>query len=231
MANSKWKTEFKPFNDRANEWIASCENSRLNVLEGSSHAGKSLMSTLAFCFALEKHPARLHLLAGYTKSTVGINLIDGNGYGIEALLPARRIKYENKDAIEVTTKIGTKILLISGAGRSNDHNRIQKYNFGLALFDHAELFHPTFIETALNITDKIFMEFLAVDPNHWIYSKYLDIWQKEQSLNSNYGLNYGHFTVADSPIKERIMENASMHDKDSDFYKQNILGERIIGRK
>ena len=44
--------------------------------------GKNVLNALAFCLILENHPDKLFLLGGVSISSVKLNILDCDGYGI-----------------------------------------------------------------------------------------------------------------------------------------------------
>ena len=71
-----------PFSENQNAFFWRCFNSWLNVAEGGKRGGKNVLITLAYCAILEKHPSKIHLIAGVSTSTARLNILDCDGYGM-----------------------------------------------------------------------------------------------------------------------------------------------------
>ena len=109
--------ELAPLNIKQSEYIHRCQASWFNVAEGGKRGGKNVLNALAFCVCLENHPDKLFLLGGVSLSSVKLNIVDCDGYGILNYFEgrSREGKYKNKDCLYVQCADGKeKILLIAG---------------------------------------------------------------------------------------------------------------------
>ena len=186
-----------PFSENQNAFFWRCFNSWLNVAEGGKRGGKNVLITLAYCAILEKHPSKIHLIAGVSTSTARLNILDCDGYGMLNFFEGRCRpgQYQNRDCLYVRTPTGEKIVLVSGGGKDR----------------------------------KVFHDLNPKAPGHWYYD-ILDFHERQQDVDLRYGYNYGHFTIADnmSISDDQLRRILKTYDKDSTWYKRDILGQRCI---
>lgn len=225
-----------PFSENQNAFFWRCFNSWLNVAEGGKRGGKNVLITLAYCAILEKHPSKIHLIAGVSTSTARLNILDCDGYGMLNFFEGRcRLgQYQNRDCLYVQTPAGEKIVLISGGGKDRDERLIKGNTYGTAYITEANECHPNFIQEVFDRTisspdRKVFHDLNPKAPGHWYYD-ILDFHEKQQDADLRYGYNYGHFTIADnmSISDEQLRRILKTYDKNSVWYKRDILGQRCI---
>lgn len=229
--------ELKPFNEKQIEYLERCKTSWFNVAEGGKRGSKNVLNALAFCVCLENHPDKLHLLGGVSISSVKLNIIDCDGYGILNYFDGRcrEGKYKNKDCLYVRTADGQqKVLLISGGAKDGDEKYIKGNTYGMAYITEANECHPKFLKEVMDRTisssdRKIFHDLNPKPPAHWYYTDILDFHEEQQKKDVNYGYNYGHFNIFDnmSVSDEQLKKVLSTYDKNSIWYKRDILGNRI----
>lgn len=204
---------------------------------GGKRGAKNVLNALAFCVCLENHPDKLHLLAGVSISSVKLNIIDCDGYGILNYFEGRcrEGKYKNKDCLYVTTADGQqKILLISGGAKDGDEKYIKGNTYGMAYVTEANECHQKFLKEVMDRTisssdRKIFHDLNPKPPAHWYYTEILMFHEKQQKEDKSYGYNYEHFNIFDnmSISNEQLKRVLSTYDKSSIWYKRDILGHRI----
>ena len=225
-----------PFSKNQNAFFWRCFNSWLNVAEGGKRGGKNVLITLAYCAILEKHPSKIHLIAGVSTSTARLNILDCDGYGMMNFFEGRcRLgQYQNRDCLYVQTPTGEKIVLVSGGGKDRDERLIKGNTYGTAYITEANECHPNFIQEVFDRTisspdRKIFHDLNPKAPGHWYYD-ILDFHETQQEKDPAYGYNYGHFTIADnmSISDEQLRRILKTYDKNSVWYKRDILGQRCI---
>jgi PBSX family phage terminase large subunit len=207
----------------------------LNVAEGGKRGGKNVLATLVFCIMLEDHPNRLHLVGGVSNSTAKLNILDCDGYGLLNYFEGRyrEGKYKERDCVYVQTRTGEKIILVSGGGKDGDEKLIKGNTYGMAYITEANECHLKYLREAFDRTissqnRKVFHDLNPKDPKHWYYTDILDFHENAQRENTNYGFNYGHFTIADnmSMTNAKIKTELTTYDKKSVWYKRDILGKR-----
>jgi len=196
-----------------------------------------VVNSLAFCLCLENHPDKLHLLAGVSISAVKLNIIDCDGFGILNYFEGRcrEGKYKNKDCLYVQCADGQqKILLISGGAKDGDEKYIKGNTYGMAYVTEANECHPKFLKEVMDRTlsssdRKIFHDLNPKPPAHWYYTDILEFHVKQQEKDPNYGYNYAHFNIFDnmSISNEQLKKVLATYDKNSIWYRRDILGLRI----
>lgn len=228
--------ELAPLCVKQTEYIKKTQTSWLNVAHGGKRGGKNVTNGLAFCIALENHPDKLHLISGYDTSSAKLNILDCDGYGVLNYFAGRckEGKYKNRECLYVNTATGTKVLLISGGGKANSYKTIKGNTYGMAYITEANECHPTFLkeveDRTLSSDDrKIFHDLNPKSPKHWYYTEYLKFHEEQQKKDKNYGLNYEEFNIFDnlSVTNEKLKKILTTYDKNSIWYKRDILGKRI----
>lgn len=228
--------QLAPLCIKQTEYIKKCQTSWLNVAEGGKRGTKNVTNGLAFCIALENHPDKLHLVAGYDTSSAKLNILDCDGYGVLNYFNGRykEGKYKNRECVYINTKTGVKILLISGGGKANSYKSIRGNTYGMVYITEANECHPDFLKEAEDRTissddRKVFHDLNPKSPKHWYYTDYLGFHEKQQKEDENYGFNYCHFNIFDnlSVSDEKLKKVLSTYDKKSIWYARDILGKRI----
>ena len=225
-----------PFSENQKAFFDRCFRSWLNVAEGGKRGGKNVLITLAFCAILDKHPSKIHLIAGVSTATARLNILDCGGYGMLNFFEGRcrTGQYQNRDCLYVNTPTGEKIVLVSGGGRAGDERHVKGNTYGTAYVTEANECHPNFIQEVFDRTisssnRKVFHDLNPKAPGHWYYDS-LDFHERQQDVDPCYGYNYGHFTIADnrSISDEQLRRVLKTYDKNSVWYKRDILGRRCI---
>lgn len=225
-----------PLSQNQLDYLKRSMNSWLNIAEGGKRGGKNVLQTLAFCIALETHKDRLHLVSGVSVATALLNVIDCDGYGVTNFYSGRCKygKFNERNCLYVNTKTGEKIILISGGGKLGDEKAIKGQTFGMAYITEVNECHQVFVKEVFDRTlsssdRKVFHDLNPKSPDNWYYTDVLDVHKRNNEIYENYGFNYGHFTIADnySISDEKLNNILRTYDKNSIWYKRDILGERI----
>ena len=225
-----------PFSENQNGFYWRCFDSWFNVAEGGKRGGKNVLITMAYCSILEKHPSKMHLIAGVSTSTARLNILDCDGYGMMNFFEGRcrTGQYQNRDCLYVNTPTGEKIVLVSGGGKNRDERLIKGNTYGTAYITEANECAKAFIQEVFDRTisspdRKVFHDLNPKAPGNWYYD-ILDFHEKQQAADPSYGYNYGHFTIADnmSISDDQLRRILKTYDKRSVWYKRDILGERCI---
>ena len=226
-----------PLSQRQHEYFIECFKGWFNVAEGGKRGGKNVLQTLIFCSMLEVHPNKIHLVAGVSNATAKLNILDCDGYGLLNYFEGRcrEGKYKDRDCVYVQTKTGEKVVLVSGGGKDGDEKLIKGNTYGMAYVTEANECHPKFLKEVFDRTlsssdRKIFHDLNPKEEEHWYYTDILKFHETQQEKNSNYGYNYGHFTLLDnmSLSCEKIRKVLGTYDKGSVWYKRDIAGERAV---
>lgn len=224
-----------PFTKNQISFLNRCFSSWFNVAEGGKRGGKNVLITMAYCTILEKHPSRIHLIAGVSTATARLNILDCDGFGLLNFFEGRcrTGQYQNRDCVYINTPVGEKIVLVSGGGKAGDEKLIKGNTYGTAYITEANECSKTFIQEVFDRTisspdRKVFHDLNPKAQGHWYYTDILDFHEKNQAENPRYGYNYGHFTIADnmSLSDDNLREALATYDKKSVWYARDILGQR-----
>lgn len=224
-----------PFTESQANYIKNSANCWLNVLEGGKRGGKNVTNVMAWCAALEYHENKLHLAAGVSVATTKLNIIDCDGFGLLWYFYGRyrEGKYKDRDCVYIKTKLGEKIVLISGGGKDGNEKLIKGNTYGTAILTEVNECHINFIrevsDRTLSSTDrKLFYDFNPKQPTHWFYKDVLEFHERQQRQDKTYGLNYAHLTIADnySIGDDKLREILKSYDKSTVWYRRDIKGER-----
>ena len=228
---------YAPFTERQADYIRRSLTAWFNVAEGGKRGGKNVINTLAFAIALETHPSTLHLAAGVSLASAKLNIFACDGFGLVNYFEGRcrEGKYKNRDALYIRNQRGADIVVLaSGGAKDGDEKYIKGNSYGCAYITEANECHPKFIQEVFDRTiaspaRKVFHDLNPKAPRHFYYTDILGFHQRQQDENPGYGLNYGHFTIADnmSISDEQLRVVLSTYDKRSLWYSRDILGQRI----
>lgn len=224
-----------PFSENQMRFFWDCFDHWFNVAEGGKRGGKNVLITMAYCTILEKHPSRIHLIAGVSTATARLNILDCDGFGLKNYFEGRCREgvYQNRDCLYIQTATGEKIVLISGGGKAGDEKLIKGNTYGTAYITEANECSKVFIQEVFDRTlsspdRKIFHDLNPKAEAHWYYQDVLNFHEENLKANPKYGLNYGHFTIADnmSISDDQLRGVLSTYDKKSVWYARDILGQR-----
>lgn len=224
-----------PFSENQTAFFWRCFDHWLNVAEGGKRGGKNVLITMAYCTILEKHPSRLHLIAGVSVATARLNILDCDGFGLLNFFEGRcrAGQYQNRDCLYIRTPTGEKVVLISGGGKNGDEKLIKGNTYGTAYVTEANECSSAFIQEVFDRTlsspdRKIFHDLNPKAEGHWYYRDVLDFHQARQQADPAYGYNYGHFTIADnmSLSDSQLRQVLATYDKKSLWYARDIKGLR-----
>ena len=226
-----------PFSKRQEDYLYRCFDSWFNVAEGGKRGGKNVLQTLIFCMLLEKHPNKLHLVAGVSNATAKLNILDCDGYGLLNYFEGRcrEGKYKDRDCVYVQTPTGEKIILVSGGGKDGDEKLIKGNTYGMAYVTEANECHQKFLKEVFDRTlssadRKIFHDLNPKEEEHWYYTEILNYHKEMQEADPGYGYNYGLFTIADnySISDDQLRAVLKTYRKGTVWYERDILGHRAV---
>ncbi len=224
-----------PFSENQMRFFWNCFDHWFNVAEGGKRGGKNVLITMAYCTILEKHPSRIHLIAGVSTATARLNILDCDGFGLKNYFEGRCREgvYQNRDCLYIKTATGEKIVLISGGGKAGDEKLIKGNTYGTAYITEANECSKIFIQEVFDRTlsspdRKIFHDLNPKAEAHWYYQDVLNFHEEKLKANPDYGLNYGHFTIADnmSISDDQLRAVLATYDRKSVWYARDILGQR-----
>jgi len=224
-----------PFSENQMRFFWDCFDHWFNVAEGGKRGGKNVLITMAYCTILEKHPSKIHLIAGVSTATARLNILDCDGFGLKNYFEGRCREgvYQNRDCLYIKTATGEKVVLISGGGKAGDEKLIKGNTYGTAYITEANECSNTFIQEVFDRTlsspnRKIFHDLNPKAEAHWYYKDVLNFHEEKLKANPKYGLNYGHFTIADnmSISDGQLRAVLATYDRKSVWYARDILGQR-----
>lgn len=231
--------KWQPFSRKHQNYIHKALKSKMSVAEGAIRSGKTIDHCIIACMYLEKCPDKIHLASGSTIANAKMNIGDCNGFGLEHLFRGRCRwgKYKDNEALYINTQTGEKIVVFAGGGKSDSYKKILGNSYGLWIateinqhYDNEDS-ETSFIKVAFgrqvaSIQPMVLWDLNPSNPNHKIYKDYIDKY-KEDYVG---GYNYQHFTIADnlSITEQRKQEIESQYDKNSVWYRRDILGQRCV---
>jgi len=226
-----------PFSPKQREYIHRCSENIFNIAEGAVRSGKTICNVLAFAFALEYSPDRLHLATGVTLSAACLNIGDCNGFGLEHLFRGRCRwgKYKGSTCLNVDTETGRKTVIFAGGGKADSYKKIRGASYGMWIATEINKHYISpdddcFIKEAFNrqlaaADRRIFWDLNPDYPSHPVYSDYVDKYREDKRLK----VNYMKFTMRDNfaVTEDRRREIEAQYDPHSVWYRRSILGERV----
>lgn len=225
------------FGEKHKEYMRRCISATVNVAEGSVRAGKTVDHVFVFASLLERSPDRLHLATGATSAAAKLNLGDCNGLGLEGYFKGRAkwSKYRGCECLRIMTRTGEKIVIFAGGKNADSYKKIRGNSYGMWIATEINLHHDSMIKEAFNRQlaareRRVFWDLNPSSPTAAIYRDYIDLYAEKTARGElPVGFyNYGHFTIYDNPTvsEKRLSEILAQYDRDSIWYRRDILGER-----
>jgi len=220
----------KPLSQKAINSIANA--GYLNVWEGAVRSAKTVASTLAWIVYVTKSQEKYFLMTGKTNATLYRNVISGD-FGLLSIL-GDKAEYK-------TDSEGNRVLLITNDNNEvktcyciggNDERSFTKAR-GLTVAgwyaDEVNLQPKSFIEEAFRRTlvstdRKHFWTLNPDNPNHFIYTDFIDKYEQEQLQ----GFYLWHFTLDDNYAISLERKEELKRQYTGIFYRRFILGERCL---
>lgn len=230
---------YSPLSENQKAYLLRSFEHKINCAEGSVRSSKNLIHCLRWAEYLEWTPEKLHLASGSTLANAKLNIGDCNGFGIEYLFKGRCHwgKFKENEALYINTNTGEKVVIFAGGGKADSYKKILGNSYGswyaTEINEHYDCddSKTSFIKVALArlIASKdyfVLWDLNPSSPNAKIYSDFIDKWRNDEKID----FNYGHFTLADnlSLTPERRNEIENLYDKNSVWYKRDILGIRCV---
>lgn len=228
------------FGDKHKEYIRNSSGCFMNVAEGAVRAGKTVDNVYAFCHELKSTSDKIHLASASTLGNAKLILGSCNGFGIENYFrgQCRWGKYKGNEALIIKgkdTEYHERIVIFTGAALSNSWTKIRGNSYGMWIATEINLHDKHFVDEALNRSiaakkRKVWWDLNPGSPKHWIYTVYINKYQKDAADGKFLGgYNYEHFTIDDNitVTEQRKLEIKSQYDHSSVRYKRDILGLRI----
>ena len=235
------KINWCPLSEKHIKYIQKALRSWFSVAEGAVRSGKTVDNCIIAATILEVSPDKIHLASGSTIANAKMNIGDCNGFGLEHLFRGRCRwgNYKQNEALYIQTQTGEKIVIFAGGAKRDSYKKILGNSYGLwiatEINEHYDGDNPkeSFIKVAFDrqiaaIKPKVLWDLNPDNPFSQIYTEYIDKYLKEGLVG---GYNYQHFTIYDnsSVSEQRRKEIESRYgDKNSVYYRRNILGQRCI---
>lgn len=221
----KWTSKHK-------EYMHKGIKATISVAEGAVRAGKTVDNVAMFAKMLELGVQdKIHLASGSTSANAKLNIGDCNGFGLEYIFRGRCkwSKFKGNECLRIKTANREYIVIFVGGSKADSFKKIRGNSYGMWIATEINLHHDSFIKDAFNRqlaskTRRVFWDLNPSSPANFIYKDYID--KFEETYGERY--NYEHFTIRDnaSITEERIRDIESQYDKNSVWYRRDILGER-----
>ena len=221
----KWTAKHK-------EYMHKGIKATISVAEGAVRAGKTVDNVAMFAKMLELGVEdKNHLASGSTSAKAKLNIGDCNGFGLEYIFRGKCnwSKYKGNDCLKIRTNGREYIVLFVGGSKADSFKKIRGNSYGMWIATEINLHHESMIQEAFNRqlaskTRRVFWDLNPSSPANFIYKDYID--KFEETYGERY--NYEHFTIRDNATitEERIHDIESQYDKNSVWYRRDILGER-----
>lgn len=221
----KWTAKHK-------EYMHKGIKATISVAEGAVRAGKTVDNVAMFAKMLELGVEdKIHLASGSTSANAKLNIGDCNGFGLEYIFRGKCSwsKYKGNDCLKIRTSGREYIVLFVGGSKADSFKKIRGNSYGMWIATEINLHHESMIQEAFNRqlaskTRRVFWDLNPSSPANFIYKDYID--KFEETYGERY--NYEHFTIRDNATitEERIHDIESQYDKNSVWYRRDILGER-----
>lgn len=232
----KSKTIEWNFGEKHKEYIRRCRDNSINVAEGAVRAGKTIDNVFAFAMEVERSPDKIHIATGSTVGNAKLNIGEANGFGLEHIFRGRSRwgKFKGNECLYINTKVGERIVIFTGGVKADSFKSIRGNSYGMWIATEINLHHDNTIKECFNRLlmakrRKVFWDLNPSNPKHPIYVEYIDNYaNKKKEGGMIEGYNYEHFTIFDNINLTDERKNAIIeeYDKDSIWYKRDILGQR-----
>ena len=231
MATKSKRINFN-FGQKHIDYIRACKDSTINVAEGAVRAGKTVDNVFAFAYDLDHCRDKLHLATGSTVANAKLNIGDANGFGLEYIFRGRSKwgKYKSNEALFIKSYNGPKVVIFAGGMKENSYKSFRGNSYGMWIATEINQHHDNSIKEAFNrqlmaLDRKVYWDLNPSAPKHKIYTNYIDKY-KAKKLK---GYNYQSFNIFDNInlTEERKQEIIDQYDKESIWYKRDILGQRV----
>lgn len=222
-------------------------NAKVDVLEGTTFAGKTTVGVVKWMFRVAESTKRFHVLSGNTLGTVEKNIINAE-LGIVDIFKGVA-EYKPSGAAEITlphlrykTPNGEKIIYVLGYDNKARWKNALGGQYGCVYIDEANIADMEFVREVSIRYDYLMMTLNPDDPSLPIYSEYinhcrpLSRWESGtppellRELNGDIRKDWVHwyFTFDDNAglTHEKREQLLSGTPKGTKLYKNKILGLR-----
>ena len=223
------------------------ETGYLNVWEGAVRSSKTLISVVAFLLYVLQSTDTVFIMSGRTLGSLERNVVFADGhYGLLNIFPHAVYKEERRSHVlvipcrYVDPETGEEIrqdkkIYCFGADNDRSYSMLTGLTAGGWYADEVNLQDRRFIQEAFNRTivsasRKHFWTLNPDNPNHFIYTDYLDRYDRMTAAEREAagGYHYWHFTLEDNPILTDAEIERLSHQYFGYAYRRFILGERCV---
>lgn len=228
------------FSPKHKAYIKNALRNRMCVAEGAIRSGKTIDHCIIAAAILEETPDKYHLASGSTIGNAKLNIGVCNGFGLENLFRGRCHwgKCKDNEALFIESRTGEKVVIFAGGAKADSYKRILGNSYGLWIateinehYDSTDS-RTSFVKVANGRQiaarqPRTLWDLNPCNPKASIYTNYIDKY-RENGLEGGY--LYEHFTVKDNATitPERLREIESQYDKQTVWYRRDILGERAV---
>ena len=228
------------FSPKHKAYIKNALRNRMCVAEGAIRSGKTIDHCIIAAAILEETPDKYHLASGSTIGNAKLNIGVCTGFGLENLFRGRCHwgKCKDNEALFIESRTGEKVVIFAGGAKADSYKRILGNSYGLWIateinehYDSADS-RTSFVKVANGRQiaarqPRTLWDLNPCNPKASIYTNYIDKY-RENGLEGGY--LYEHFTVKDNATitPERLREIESQSDKQTVWYRRDILGERAV---
>lgn len=208
------------------------ETGYLNCWEGSVRSGKTVASSLAWLAYVCASPENTFVMSGNTVGSLYRNVIGGD-YGLLAIcgsLANYRVDRQGNRVLQISAPGGQrKNCYCFGAHDEASFKALRGFTPGGWYADEVNLHPRSFVEEALRRTivsrdRRHFWTLNPDNPKHYIYTEFLDPYEKKEMAGFHLWKFYLEDNLAIS--EERKAELRSQYA--GVFYRRYILGERCV---
>lgn len=197
----------------------------MTVWEGAIRSGKTVASLIAWMLYVARSPENVFIMSGNTLGSIIRNTIVGD-FGLLSMFPAASLTKDRSGTTII--RLANKVIYLFGAHDDSDYKRLKGLTAGGWYADEVATHPESFIvealaRTAVSRDRRIFWTLNPVVPSHYIYTKFTDVWEEQQSP----GYLRFHFTLDDNlaMTKERKAELESQYT--GRYKAMYILGLRV----
>ena len=233
------KTLHYNWSDKHIEYMRRTQHSAMNIAEGSIRSGKTTDNIFCFAHDLKRSRDKLHLATASTQPTAKLIIGDCDGYGLEHIFrgQCKWGKYKGNECLKICgkdTNYQEKIVLFCGGAKADSYKKFRGMSIGLWIATEINLHHADTIREAqrrqINADIKRFYWDLNPEsPNAEIYQEFIDVYtKKDKDGELKGGFNLVTFNIFDNVnlSQDNLDAEISKYEKDSVFYKRDILGKR-----
>ena len=223
------ESRFKPLTQKALNSITN--TGYLNVWEGAVRSSKTVVSEIAWFKYVYESDEKVFIMSGKTIGTLYKNVI-ANDFGILNIFGSyvdyKTDKVGNK-VLEIKTDKGIKTCYCVGGNDERSYSKIRGLTAGGWYADEVNLQPKSFIEecfrrTIVSKDRKHFWTLNPDNPNHFIYTDFLDKYEKEQLK----GFYLWKFYLDDNLAISEERKEELKKQYSGVFYDRYILGKRCL---